>query len=71
MIRFWHVVLIVCFFGLITLFYKGLWGDPRSIPTVLVGTEAPEFSGPEVGSDRVISLNDYKGKVVMINFWAS
>ena len=71
MIRFWHIVLVVCFFGLISLFYKGLWGDPRSIPTVLVGTKASDFSGLEVGTGKMISLSDYQGKVVMVNFWAS
>ncbi len=71
MIRFWHVVLVVGFLGLMSLFYKGLWGDPRSIPTILIGTKAPNFSGPEVGTGKLISLGEFQGKVVMVNFWAS
>ncbi len=71
MIRSWHIALVLGVIGLVTLFYKGLWGDPRSIPTVLVGTPAPIFAGPEVNTGEMISLNQYKGKVVMINFWAS
>jgi len=57
--------------GLLVLFYECLWGDPRSIPTVLIGTEAPTFSGPEVRTGSTISLANFKGKVVLINFWAS
>ncbi|MGH7273371.1 MAG: redoxin domain-containing protein [Nitrospiria bacterium] len=71
MIRGWHVTLMVGVVGLVTLFYLGLWGDPQAIPTVLVGTPAPIFSGPEVNTGEIISLSNYKGKVVVINFWAS
>ena len=71
MIRGWHFVLVVCVVGLVVLFYQGLWGDPRAIPTVLIGTPAPDFSGPEVNTGETLSLSDFKGKVVMINFWAS
>ncbi len=70
-IRGWHVALILGIVGLVALFYEGLWGNPRDIPTVLVGTPAPDFSGPEVNTGEMISLKDYKGKVVMLNFWAS
>jgi cytochrome c biogenesis protein CcmG, thiol:disulfide interchange protein DsbE len=67
----WHFVLIVALVGLVFLFYKGLWGDPRAIPTVLINTQAPTFSGPEVRTGETISLNRFQGKVVLINFWAS
>jgi cytochrome c biogenesis protein CcmG, thiol:disulfide interchange protein DsbE len=69
--KYWHFILVLAVAGLLTLFYKGLWGDPRSIPTVLIGTEAPIFSGPEVRTGESISLNEFQGKVVLINFWAS
>ena len=52
-------------------FIKGYGGDPRSIPTVLVGTTAPNFQGPDVESGEPISLDQYQGKVVLLNFWAS
>jgi len=70
-IRGWHVALLLGIVGLVTLFYQGLWGNPRDIPTVLVGTQAPAFSGPEVNTGEVISSSNYKGKVIVINFWAS
>ena len=66
-----QIILVVVLLGLFGLFYQGLWGDPRSIPTVLIGTTAPTFTGPDVESGQSISLDHYKGKVVLLNFWAS
>ncbi len=69
--RAWQVALVVGVLGLLTLFYKGLWGNPAFIPSVLVGTAAPDFTGPELYKGRQVSLNDFSGKVVVVNFWAS
>jgi cytochrome c biogenesis protein CcmG, thiol:disulfide interchange protein DsbE len=70
-LRGWHVVLVATLVALFLLFYQGLWGDPSAIPTVLIGTPAPTFVGPNVVSGTTIDLSQYRGKVVMINFWAS
>ena len=70
-LRAWHVVVVATLVGLFLLFYQGLWGDPSAIPTVLIGTPAPTFSGPNVVNGATIDLSQYRGKVVMINFWAS
>ena len=67
----WQLTLILCLIGLFALFYQGLWGDPRHIPTVLIETEAPNFEGPDVETGQTISLEQFKGKVVLLNFWAS
>jgi cytochrome c biogenesis protein CcmG/thiol:disulfide interchange protein DsbE len=32
---------------------------------------APDLSLPELGGTRTISLDDYRGRVVVLNFWAS
>jgi cytochrome c biogenesis protein CcmG/thiol:disulfide interchange protein DsbE len=32
---------------------------------------APDLSLPELGGTRKISLSDYRGRVVVLNFWAS
>jgi thiol-disulfide isomerase/thioredoxin len=37
----------------------------------LAQEEAPLFSGPELRSGKEISLVDYRGKVVFLDFWAS
>ncbi|HQU28127.1 MAG: redoxin domain-containing protein [Nitrospira sp.] len=67
----WQITLILVLFGLFALFYQGLWGDPRHIPTVLIGTPAATFEGPDVETGQTISLDQFKGKVVLLNFWAS
>ena len=71
MSRSTQVTLLLVLIGLLVLFYQGLWGDPRSIPTVLIGTPAPTFKGPDVESGESISLEQFRGKVVLLNFWAS
>jgi cytochrome c biogenesis protein CcmG/thiol:disulfide interchange protein DsbE len=70
-LRGWHLALIAALVGLFLLFYKGLWGDPSAIPTVLIGTPAPTFVGPDVVNGSTIDLSQYRGKVVLLNFWAS
>jgi cytochrome c biogenesis protein CcmG/thiol:disulfide interchange protein DsbE len=69
--RGWQIALVVGLLGLLALFYQGLWGNPRLIPTVLIGTAAPNFTGPQVGSSEPLSLDQIRGKVVLLNFWAS
>ncbi len=71
MTRFWQIALVAGLLGLFVLFYQGLWGNPRYIPTVLIGTPAPNFSAPALGADGTLSLEQFRGKVVLLNFWAS
>jgi len=71
MTRGWQIFLALTLVGIFALLYEGLWGDPRTIPTVLIGTNAPGFEGPDVESGKTISLDQFKGKVVLLNFWAS
>ena len=35
------------------------------------GDKAPDFSLPLVQSQKALKLSDYKGKVVLVNFWAT
>jgi cytochrome c biogenesis protein CcmG/thiol:disulfide interchange protein DsbE len=62
---------VVALLGLFALFYQGLWGNPRYIPTILVGTPAPAFAAPQVGLSESLSMEQFRGKVVFLNFWAS
>jgi cytochrome c biogenesis protein CcmG/thiol:disulfide interchange protein DsbE len=50
----------------------GLSLNPRELPSPLVGKPAPDFSLPQLHDQgKVISSNDLKGKVWLLNFWAS
>ncbi len=50
----------------------GLTLNPRELPSPLVGKAAPEFSLPQLHDPgKVISSNDLKGQVWLLNFWAS
>ena len=69
--RAWHIALLGGIIGLLILFYNGLWGDPTALPPVIISEPASEFSGPALYEEREIKLSDYKGKVVVLNFWAS
>lgn len=40
-------------------------------PSPLVGHEAPLLSGPELASGVTVSLSDYRGRYVLVNFFAS
>ncbi len=71
LLRAWHMLLVVGLFGLIILFYKGLWGDPTALPPVIIREPAPDFNAPSLYGEKKIRLSDYRGKVVVLNFWAS
>lgn len=65
-------------FPLIALFAFGLGrGDPRLIPSPLIGQPAPEFALPVLSLDGegeradTLRLSDLRGDVVVINFFAS
>ncbi|HEY5648416.1 MAG TPA: redoxin domain-containing protein [Nitrospiria bacterium] len=67
----WKFFLVAGLAGFLWLSYQGLWGDPRAIPTVLIGTPAPPISGPALLTEETISPDQLQGKVVLLNFWAS
>jgi len=70
-IRLWPGVLLLGLLGLVALFYNGLWGNPSYIPPVIVQTPAPDFTAPDLYGGKPISLHQFKGKVIVLNFWAS
>jgi cytochrome c biogenesis protein CcmG/thiol:disulfide interchange protein DsbE len=69
--KLWHLSLVLVLVALVSIFYQGLYGNPSYIPPVIVNTPATEFVAPELYEGREIRLSDYRGKVVVLNFWAS
>jgi cytochrome c biogenesis protein CcmG, thiol:disulfide interchange protein DsbE len=50
----------------------GLTLNPREVPSPLINKAAPAFSVPQLhAADRVISPQDMRGKVWLLNVWAS
>lgn len=50
-------------------FFLTLSACDRGIKPELVGRSAPDFTVSD--AERTVSLHDYKGKIVVLNFWAS
>lgn len=45
--------------------------DPHDIKTGTVGKPAPAFALPSLSDGSTISLEQYRGKIVVLNFWSS
>lgn len=66
LIPFAVFVLLLGFLG------AGLFLNPSLVPSPLVGKPAPQFALPQLHDPRVtISSEDMKGKVWLLNVWAS
>ena len=52
------------------LLFTGLGGDPRNLPSPLVGKPIPGFDGTTLEGGQ-FSSGDLAGKPAVINFWAS
>jgi cytochrome c biogenesis protein CcmG, thiol:disulfide interchange protein DsbE len=56
---------------LIGILFMGLGRDPQEIKSPLIGRAAPGFVLREVGTGQPISIDQYRGKPLVINFWAT
>ena len=69
-----RTVLLVGLFitaALVLVLFFGLGKDPQAIESPLIGRPAPSFALREVGSGQTIDLTQFKGKPVVLNFWAT
>lgn len=57
--------------ALIGVLFVGLGKNPSEIRSPLIGKPAPSFALREVGTGRTIDVAEFKGKPVIINFWAT
>ena len=62
---------LIGFVALVILLGVGLNLNPREVPSPFVGKPAPSFSLPVLGSEKVFGPEDMKGKVWLLNVWAS
>ncbi len=62
---------LILFLVLVGFFAKGLFLNPREVPSPYIGKAAPAFTLPVVGNaDVTFSPADMKGKVWVMNVWA-
>jgi len=63
---------LLLFAGLVVLFIFGLQNDPRKVPSPFIDKPAPAFQlGTLHDENKIISIEDIKGKTSLINVWAS
>ncbi len=62
---------LVLFLALVGFFAKGLFLNPREVPSPFIGRQAPAFTLPLVGNANAsFSPAEMKGKVWLLNVWA-
>lgn len=69
--RYLILIPFVVFVGLVVLLWMGLSIDPRNVPSPLIGKPAPAFTLPQLYKEGTVSPDDLKGKVWVLNVWAS
>jgi cytochrome c biogenesis protein CcmG/thiol:disulfide interchange protein DsbE len=56
---------------LVGILFAGLGKNPNEIRSPLIGKPAPTFALKEVGTGRTVDVAQFKGKPLVINFWAT
>jgi cytochrome c biogenesis protein CcmG, thiol:disulfide interchange protein DsbE len=70
--KFKLILPLLLFLVLVGFLGKGLFLDPREVPSPLIGKPAPAFTAPVLGdASKTFSSADMKGKVWLLNTWAS
>jgi len=57
--------------ALVALLFLGLGRDPKHIESPLIGKPAPQFTLKRAGGNNSIDLTSFRGKPVVVNFWAT
>ena len=68
----WRIISITAIFvvPLIVVLAMGFNQNPQEVPFVLTGAPATDFSLTSLDGDKV-TLSSFKGKPVILNFWAT
>ncbi len=69
--RLLYLVPLLLFVGVAVYFAFGLTRDPRYIPSALIDKPVPQFDLPGLAGRKGLSTADLKGKVTLVNFFAS
>jgi cytochrome c biogenesis protein CcmG/thiol:disulfide interchange protein DsbE len=70
--RFWFLIPLAAFLALTVVLAVGLKLDPREVPSPLIDKPAPKFALARLDdAAKTVRLDDLKGKVFILNVWAS
>ena len=56
---------------LVGILFMGLGNDPSAIRSPLIGKPAPTFALRQVGTTNTIDVSQFRGKPLVVNFWAT
>lgn len=63
---------LILFIVLGVVLYRGLFLNPQSMPSALVGKTLPDFSLTQLSNENlVLSKQDLIGEILLINVWAT
>ena len=65
------IVGVIIAAALVAILLPGLFRDPSLIRSPLIDKPAPGFALREVGTTRSVDLAQFRGKPVVLNFWAT
>jgi cytochrome c biogenesis protein CcmG, thiol:disulfide interchange protein DsbE len=67
-----YLVPLALFIVLAVFLYRGLFLNPREVPSPLIGKPAPQFTLAQLAQpDKPFGPGDMQGQVWMLNVWAS
>lgn len=69
----WIIIALLCFLGVILLFFKGLGNNPQELDNVSVGksTEQLQFNLPNLFTKEAITPADLPNPPYLLNVWGS
>lgn len=62
---------LIAFAGILVVLGIGLTLNPRDLPSALIDKEVPAFSLPSLQDTGQVRAEDYRGRVWVMNVWAS
>ncbi|MGA9853400.1 MAG: DsbE family thiol:disulfide interchange protein [Gammaproteobacteria bacterium] len=63
---------IIVLLALVAVFWRGLYLDPRILPSPLIGKSVPAFSLPRLDDPRQsFTQQEFLGKISILNVWAT
>jgi cytochrome c biogenesis protein CcmG, thiol:disulfide interchange protein DsbE len=73
-VKAWRFLPLAGFAVLALVFWQGLYGNPATIPSTLIGQPVPQFelaAIPGLGVPGLSSKDLARGQVTVVNIWAS